>query len=165
MNYQVYRPPHSLRNYIRYFWSLDINEVVPLHKLFHIFADRYPRLIFQNLEGGDFHQTKSGVYALTKKFKISERQIERKFKTFIGIAPHNYLRILRFEKTLHRLRVRDFKNLSDIAYDLNYSDHAHFTREFKELSGYTPKAFLAKTKLVEENSSFLTIKPGNFPLH
>jgi len=50
MKYQRYPPPRELGLYVRYFWSYE-SEDADLPKLYiESFADRFPRLIFQNLD-------------------------------------------------------------------------------------------------------------------
>lgn len=48
MNYRQYVPPKELQPYVRYFWSFDAS--LPEFSFIFIksFADRFPRLIFQN---------------------------------------------------------------------------------------------------------------------
>jgi AraC-like DNA-binding protein len=51
MHYRVYPVPEALRNYVRYFWSFDSRQAYAGELMIHNFADRYPRLIFQDLDG------------------------------------------------------------------------------------------------------------------
>lgn len=95
------------------------------------------------------------ISPLLERYNLQERQLERKFRNHIGISPKTYLRITRFEKAVARLRKGSFINLSDIAYELGYSDHSHFTREFREFSGTHALDFLAQEKLGQESSSFV----------
>jgi AraC-like DNA-binding protein len=90
-----------------------------------------------------------------KKHKISKRHLERKFKTSIGIPPKTYLRITRFEKALNLLQAGTFDKLSSIAFDLGYSDHSHFTKDFKISSGFTPTTYLASKRVIEYGGSFV----------
>lgn len=53
MNYRQYPPPPILRPYVRYFWSFDSFHATSSKLLNKSFADRYPRLIFQNLNQFD----------------------------------------------------------------------------------------------------------------
>lgn len=73
-----------------------------------------------------------------KYLNVSERQFERRFMHAIGVSPHQYIRILRFQEVVRRLKTMQFNRLSDMAYDLNYTDQSHFIKEVKDLSGYTP---------------------------
>jgi AraC-like DNA-binding protein len=79
---------------------------------------------------------------LLKQLGLSERQFERRFRKVVGLSPHRYLRILRFQEALRLMRARRFDRMSDLACDLNYADQPHFTKEIKEFSGYTPTHLL-----------------------
>lgn len=266
MNYEKYPPPASLRNYVRYFWSFDSRQPASSKIYIRSFADRYPRLIFQDLEafepictlhgdklpvcylsgidtknteavmGGTFshfgvsfyphalnvffkidaseltnempdirlicnseiqnqllrarshrerahfmsiylynkihsssiqdplinhligcnevHET-AAIFDLTRKYKISERQLQRKFKTSVGISVKKLQRIARFEKTLQLLQHADYTQLTAIAHQLDYTDQSHFIKDFKAFSGMTPYAFAKKQNFGSESSSFL----------
>lgn len=102
--------------------------------------DHSIRLMFDDAKG-------INSYDLSSLFHISRRQFQRKFKEYVGVAPETYMRIIKFQKSVYLLRTRQYKNLSDIGFSLNYADQSHFGREFKLFSGYTPKEFLSKTHL------------------
>lgn len=74
--------------------------------------------------------------------KISERSLERLFKTHVGISPKLYSRICRFQASLKMLRRENITSLTEIAYLKNYFDQSHFIRDFKFFAGTTPKSFL-----------------------
>jgi AraC-like DNA-binding protein len=92
---------------------------------------------------------------LLEYFNISERQLERKFKTNMGLSPKQFLRVTRFEKALNMLHGNQFSSLTDLAFELNYVDQSHFIREFKEFSNYTPKEYSSQQKLLKDGSSIL----------
>jgi len=78
----------------------------------------------------------------TRQFNISERQLERKFKTITGLTPKTYSRISRFQQAMKNYG-RKFKNLTDIAYECGYYDQSHFIHDFREFSGYEPGTYFA----------------------
>ena len=76
---------------------------------------------------------------------LSFRQIERKFQRLIGVNMRLFNKIVRFEKSMSSMAAEESnKLLTETAYEYNYYDQAHFIREFKELSGLTPKEFRAE---------------------
>lgn len=79
---------------------------------------------------------------LCKKLGISRKQLDRKFKEIVGMAPSEY-------RTVHRLldMVRNpdhyRKNnpelrFTDLAQEFDYSDQSHFNHDFKRISGSIP---------------------------
>lgn len=93
---------------------------------------------------------------LLEECRISERQLQRRFRISVGIPPKLYIRIIRFQYALRLMRERKFDKLSDIAFELNYADQAHFIRDIREFSGYSPKS------LAEEvNELVLNLHVGN----
>jgi AraC-like DNA-binding protein len=70
----------------------------------------------------------------------SRRHFASRFRNHIGLSPKLVARQLRFTSTA-RLLLRTNHSLSDIANRLDYSDQAHFTRDFREFSGESPAQF------------------------
>ncbi|TGK84933.1 AraC family transcriptional regulator [Leptospira bourretii] len=71
----------------------------------------------------------------------SRRQLERKFKKQIGLSPKKLGKIIRMQAALKMLINRRSEKLTDIAYESNYYDQAHFIKDFKEFTGLSPKEF------------------------
>ena len=72
---------------------------------------------------------------------LSTKQFNRKFTEFVGIKPKQFTRVVRFQNTIYSQQRRSVKNLTELAYKCGYYDQAHFTNEFKEFTGYSPKEF------------------------
>ena len=89
--------------------------------------------------------------------KISERSLERLFKTHVGVSPKLYSRICRFQASLKMLKAANVASLTEIAYQENYFDQSHFIRDFKCFAGTTPKSFLSG--ITEQFPDFPEWKP------
>jgi AraC-like DNA-binding protein len=270
MHYKTYQPPSYLSQVVRYFWSFDSVQNTKGELLITSFADRYPRLIFQdwmnynpirNTEGVvlpqcylsgidtqksdylmgnsfshfgvsfyphalksifkvDAHElinqlpdihlfdnlninlqlqnapthtariaiisaflyrkmenydkydplinhlilneciSESSLFShIQKEHNISERHLERKFKAFVGVSPKKLQRIIRFEKSLSLLKNAQYSDLTQIGYDLGYTDQSHFIKDFKSFAGLSPYTFLSKNTLGAESSSFIFNPP------
>lgn len=75
---------------------------------------------------------------------FSERQLERSFYSEIGLSPKSFSRIIRFQNAL-RLAEKA-KSLTDLALNAGYYDQAHFTREFTDISGQSPRNYFRAEK-------------------
>jgi AraC-like DNA-binding protein len=78
---------------------------------------------------------------LSKKNNVSRRQLERKFASTIGLSPKQLSKTIRLQATLKMLLSKKFTSLTSLAYEHQYYDQAHFIKDFKELTGFTPKEF------------------------
>jgi AraC-like DNA-binding protein len=79
------------------------------------------------------------VHSLLKRLHMSERQFERGFSRAIGIPASLYLRIMRFQEVVRLMKAGRVERLSDLAYDLGYTDQSHFIKDVREFTGHTPK--------------------------
>lgn len=76
---------------------------------------------------------------LSESIELSQRQIERLFKLWLGMTPKHYQRILRIKKVISFLRLHKNVNLADVAQQFGFSDQAHMTREFRTIACITPR--------------------------
>jgi AraC-like DNA-binding protein len=78
----------------------------------------------------------SGVEDAIAASGYSHRTMITLFRRSVGLAPKQYGRVVRFARALQDLRTG--RRLVDVALDAGYSDHAHFSREFRAFAGTTP---------------------------
>ncbi|MFE2477006.1 helix-turn-helix domain-containing protein [Streptomyces sp. NPDC059389] len=69
-----------------------------------------------------------------------KRRLEYLFREQIGLTPKTAARVLRFQRTLW-LVDHGGRPLADVAVTCGFSDQAHMNREFKAMSGRTPRRF------------------------
>lgn len=81
------------------------------------------------------------VNEFSKSNNINRRQLSRKFSSAIGLSPKQLSKIIRIQTTLKVLLNKEITSLTDLAYENEYFDQAHFIKEFKEFTGLTPKEF------------------------
>lgn len=81
------------------------------------------------------------VDELSRFNKVNRKQLLRKFSSAIGLSPKQLSRTIRLQAALKMLLNDQFSNLSELAYENEYYDQAHFIKEFKEFTGSTPKEF------------------------
>jgi AraC-like DNA-binding protein len=87
------------------------------------------------------------VTSLTSSLSISERQLRRRCRDAIGLAPKAVHRILRFQGFLALAHGKEPSGpeLALLAADAGYADQSHLTRESLRLSGLTPRALLRES--------------------
>lgn len=81
------------------------------------------------------------ISRLAKEAAISEKQLERNFLLNVGVTPKQFSTIIRFCEAKQRLDCKP-SALETLAWDLGYTDHAHFTKSFKRFAGITPSEYL-----------------------
>ncbi|NIF05168.1 helix-turn-helix transcriptional regulator [Chryseobacterium sp. Tr-659] len=84
---------------------------------------------------------KISINELSKQININRRQLERKFSSAIGLSPKQLSKIIRLQTTLKHLLNKEYSNLTALAHESEYYDQAHFIKDFKEFTGFTPKEF------------------------
>ena len=86
----------------------------------------------------------TSISEIAAKYKVSRMTLNKHFKAYIGKTPSQFRKIVRFRNAMkqHSKKISD-NQLTDIAYHLNYFDQSHMIKDFKSLTGYSPKEFFA----------------------
>lgn len=77
---------------------------------------------------------------LAEKLGIDYNTLSRTFSAQEGRTIESYTIGLRIERA-KELMLHSDKNMKQIAFDLGYSSIAHFSRQFKQITGKTPTAY------------------------
>ncbi len=80
------------------------------------------------------------VEQLSKRAGLGVRGIQRRFKEWAGVSPKWVLRRLRMLSAVEAIKAGPV-DLSTLAQELGYADHAHFSRDFKVTVGTAPSTF------------------------
>jgi AraC-like DNA-binding protein len=89
------------------------------------------------------HKGMISASGLSRDLLVSPRSLERKFAAFLGKSPKQFLKIVRFQEIIKIMSVRKEIHLTELAVEQGYFDQAHFIKDFKSMSGYTPGEFMA----------------------
>ena len=73
---------------------------------------------------------------------LSKKQYERIVREYIGMNPKEFARVVRFQKAMRMLQCGE-RNYAAIGAECGYSDQSHLIREFKSMTGHTPKSLLS----------------------
>ncbi len=80
------------------------------------------------------------------------KTFQRLFSKHMGCSPITYKRILKFRKSINEhLYSNKLSTLTDISHNNFYYDQAYFIKEFKKMTGKSPKLFFKKSQLVDNN--------------
>jgi AraC-like DNA-binding protein len=79
------------------------------------------------------------IKELNEKLFISQSPFEKRFRKVVGTTPKKFASIIRFHAVLDNLN--ESKSLTEICYENNFFDQAHFIKDFKQFTGDTPENF------------------------
>lgn len=86
------------------------------------------------------------VSQVCEKFAISERGLQRLTAHRIGLSPKWLVQRRRLHEAAERLAEPDRPELARLAADLGYADQAHFSRDFRTVTGLTPGEYAAEPR-------------------
>jgi AraC-like DNA-binding protein len=94
---------------------------------------------------------------LARAVGVSDRQLQRHFHDEVGMPPKRWLRVLRFQEVLRRLRGQsEDVTWTDIAATCGYYDQSHFVHDFRSFTGQAPSEWS-----IEESSLTAVFVRGN----
>ncbi len=95
-------------------------------------------------------QTKGSmsINSVLKDDLSKRRNLERKFSKQVGISPKQLGKIIRLQAALKLILNNKGEKLTQIAYESEYYDQAHFIKDFKEFTGTNPKEYLSDDQMI-----------------
>jgi len=85
------------------------------------------------------------IAEIAGKNRITQKTLIRHFEQHIGKTPSDFRKIVRFRNAMKQKSWESSDdNLTDITYLSRYFDQSHMIKDFKVLTGYTPKEFFKK---------------------
>jgi len=72
---------------------------------------------------------------------VSRRTLQRYFISRLGVSASTYLRIIRNLNLFHTLHQDTQIKLTDAMLAVGYYDYSHFSRDFRLMTGTTPKSY------------------------
>ncbi len=115
---------------------IDIVEHFLLAQLKDIQADQ---LITEAVKLIYKHKGTIRIREINKLLHISQSPFEKRFRKITGTSPKKFASIVRFNSVLNHLS--EEKTLTEICYENNFFDQAHFIKDFKQFTGNTPENF------------------------
>jgi AraC-like DNA-binding protein len=88
----------------------------------------------------------SSVNNISTDLNTSRKHLHHLFNNFIGVSPKNLLSIIRLNSTFQTLSKTRPNKLSYLAYELDYTDQAHFNKNFKQFTDLRPTEYISFVK-------------------
>lgn len=83
------------------------------------------------------------VDQLTERLGVSASTVRRTANEYFGLSPHSMIRRRRLQEGAEKLRADETLSVTDLANELGYADHAHFTNDFTSVLGVPPTQYRA----------------------
>jgi signal transduction histidine kinase/DNA-binding response OmpR family regulator/Tfp pilus assembly protein PilF len=102
------------------------------------FIQKLRQIVETNMEDPEF-----GINELCNSVNLSRMQVHRKLKALTGITTTQFIRDIRLEKSLEFLKNPDM-NISEVAYQVGFSDPNYYSRSFVQKYGKAPSEYLKR---------------------
>jgi AraC-like DNA-binding protein len=116
-----------VQNYLRYLYKPNEEQIPVIKK---VFADI------------ERHKSIFTVAELAALQKITVRSLQRLFKEYVGVTPKWAIQLFRLREAAQQMESQNHIDFSQLAFELGYSDQAHFSKDFKRITGKTPKSYV-----------------------
>lgn len=82
------------------------------------------------------------ITELAKKYNVSRQNLNKHFENHLCKSPSDFKKIQRFREALKsQINKTANENLTSLSYDMLFYDQSHLIKDFKSLTGLTPKNF------------------------
>jgi AraC-like DNA-binding protein len=98
--------------------------------------------------------TNLSITDICKKFNISRKHLNNLSKEYVGVSPKMLSSLNRLQTTLRTISSSKTDKLTNVAYELEYFDQAHFNNDFKRFTNLKPTEYV---KLIAQNSTMKII--------
>lgn len=135
-------------NYLSDAVSQGMDDENRIHLIERFLLSRLSSQSTGNFERIDFAIRKIGnnvdidIASLAQGVCLGYRHFKRVFTDYAGINPKDFLKVIRFQKSLLILHETPQIEKTKLAYECGFYDHSHMIKDYKSLSGYNPTGFL-----------------------
>lgn len=116
------------------FLKFDLSDVkdIPMNSADKQFIEKAIKIVEANMHDFDFN-----VSVFVNKMAISKSLLHLKLKGLIGMPANEFIRLIRLKKAVELFKTKDM-NISEIAYEVGFSNPKYFSQCFKEQFGILP---------------------------
>jgi AraC-like DNA-binding protein len=80
---------------------------------------------------------------LARRLGWNARMIHRQFRGACGYGPKHFQRIIRVQRAIRAVHAPRAPRLAEVAQAAGYADQAHMSRDFRDITGFTPRGCFA----------------------
>lgn len=84
------------------------------------------------------------LHDIISGFPVSERTLQRRFRTRLGTTPKMLVRLMRINYIWDSISAGNKIDYHDLVFLGNYFDQTHLIKDFKSITGETPDAFFRR---------------------
>jgi AraC-like DNA-binding protein len=88
------------------------------------------------------------IAEIAAEIGIGDRQLQRRFRTAVGLTPKQFARIRRL-RTTGTAVLEGGRGWANVAASHGFADQSHLIHEFSQLTGLTPVAFEARLRRID----------------
>ena len=88
------------------------------------------------------------IKELCHHHNISRKHLNFLFQEYLGISPKMLSSLNRFQSILHSISRSRPEKLSNVAYELDFFDQAHFNNSFKQFTGLKPNEYIRNIETI-----------------
>lgn len=95
---------------------------------------------------------------------VSHKHLITLFNRLVGCTPKELARLSRFHHALDSIDVAEPASWTSVAYDNDFFDQSHFTRDFAAFSGLNPTDYLARRRAIHAERPEHALLPWLLPI-
>jgi len=101
------------------------------------FLTRALSIVENSLEESGF-----STEAFAREMHMSRMQLNRKLQALTNLTTGEFIRCVRLKRAAQLLAKRGSTTITEIAYQVGFTDHSHFSKCFRQQFGHAPSAYL-----------------------
>ena len=82
------------------------------------------------------------ITLIAEKLKISQSQLEKRFRRVVGASPKKFASIVRIRNVINI--GSNECNMTRLGLEAGYFDQSHFIKDFKSFTGFTPEQYFRR---------------------
>jgi ligand-binding sensor domain-containing protein/CheY-like chemotaxis protein/nitrogen-specific signal transduction histidine kinase/AraC-like DNA-binding protein len=100
------------------------------------FMNTFEQIVLENYSTPDF-----GIDKICSMMAMSRMQLYRKMMAIVNKKPSQLIKELKMKKAYQLMKEKGM-NITETMYELEYTNYTHFTRQFTEVNGISPRKVL-----------------------